>query len=706
MTTYLSAFFIDPVVRQARRLSRSSVSSDSSWPNNAPSPLLDHLANLPEHGATAQDEDAALRILEMGQEDHIGAQEGPEPSVVPSPLQEDLVLNANFEASPVSQSGDRFDGHAVGPTQSATHFRTDRSSTQVDDDTSDNPSFGAPDHLATSHTPGTNSSRDVANPMTGGPAEVRPRRYAGDGPPRSSIGPRNHAVRNGSLSADDGQGALRRKIIEIRDMDASNPIKARLMHMVMTEAYSHSHASSHLSPLARSQSPASLTSQDRPVTPSSINSGINFDLSSPNPRSPSTISDPDNPFNLSSEALEPSYAPRSPGKGGDSLNSTEIRTSETDPESESLRLGYFVMTKWRTIRSIAGRPKTCCACFVVVLSPLGKFAQSVDAEPLGITVIPKCCVCMSISIANSHRCIERSTDCDCPICGEYMFTSPLTVVFMQCGHSIHHKCYYDHMKSSYKCPICSRSIVNMETQFRNLDRAIESQPMPPQFQGTKALVYCNDCSAKSSVKYHWLGLKCAVCDSYNTAQMQILSDPGFEQRVSRPPRTRTGSSLSPTISRHPSRGRSARAFGSTSHGTRSSSQHLRRPSAVGSASVDASPRFSPYPLPQRAGRSASPVSRTADRSAGAAAPTPRVFEGNSDGEDSDVDFWGADGPRDWYMADTDDDEDDDEDEDYDEDDEMDDEIDIDADELDSDSDSSADDDDDDDDDEMELFGHL
>ena len=121
-----------------------------------------------------------------------------------------------------------------------------------------------------------------------------------------------------------------------------------------------------------------------------------------------------------------------------------------------------------------------------------------------------CCVCMSIAIRDTHRCIERSTDCDCPICGEYMFTSPQTVVFMKCGHSIHHRCYREHMKSSYKCPICSRSIVNMEWQFKHLERAIETQPMPPEFQDTKAWIYCNDCSAKTSVKYHWLGLKCLV----------------------------------------------------------------------------------------------------------------------------------------------------------------------------------------------------
>ena len=50
----------------------------------------------------------------------------------------------------------------------------------------------------------------------------------------------------------------------------------------------------------------------------------------------------------------------------------------------------------------------------------------------------------------------------------------------------------------------------MEIQFRRLDHLIEYQPMPSHFKDTKALVYCNDCCAKTSVQYHWLGLKCAV----------------------------------------------------------------------------------------------------------------------------------------------------------------------------------------------------
>ena len=113
-----------------------------------------------------------------------------------------------------------------------------------------------------------------------------------------------------------------------------------------------------------------------------------------------------------------------------------------------------------------------------------------------------------------HRCVERSTDCDCPICGEYLFNSQQDVRLMRCGHSIHLSCYHEHAKNSYKCPICNRSMMNMEIQFRHLDRSIESQPMPEEFRDTKAWVYCNDCSAKTEVKYHWLGLKCAVYVEY------------------------------------------------------------------------------------------------------------------------------------------------------------------------------------------------
>ncbi|RHZ66204.1 uncharacterized protein CDV56_106200 [Aspergillus thermomutatus] len=73
----------------------------------------------------------------------------------------------------------------------------------------------------------------------------------------------------------------------------------------------------------------------------------------------------------------------------------------------------------------------------------------------------------------------------------------------------------------FECKKC-KTIANMESTFRNLDRTIQSQPMPAEFKDTSALIHCNDCGAKSVVRYHWLGLKCDMCESYNTAQIRLL----------------------------------------------------------------------------------------------------------------------------------------------------------------------------------------
>ena len=174
----------------------------------------------------------------------------------------------------------------------------------------------------------------------------------------------------------------------------------------------------------------------------------------------------------------------------------------------------------------------------------------------------------------------------------------------------------------------------MEFQFRNLDRSIENQPMPPQFQDTKAMVYCNDCRAKSVVKYHWLGLKCAICDSYNTAQGQILTDtdtsPTDEQadEVVAPP---------PPSDLDVSRGRNSISRGS-GPGTRTSSPHLRRLTST-SATDNAIPPL--YAIaPRRSGRSASPFRDTLPSHT--EADWPAVL--GDDHEEDDVDFWGGESP--------------------------------------------------------------
>jgi len=173
----------------------------------------------------------------------------------------------------------------------------------------------------------------------------------------------------------------------------------------------------------------------------------------------------------------------------------------------------------------------------------------------------------------------------------------------------------------------------METQFRNLDRAIDSQPMPPQFQDTKAMVSCNDCYAKSAVKYHWLGLKCAICDSYNTAQLSILSDPAVA--VPTIDNTENDDIAISGLAIVDNSSLLHVAVGPLPRRRHSSHIHSRSPSSGDFA------RFSPYPIPHRIGRSVSPP-----RGVGFAADCVAGGETDDSGdEDEDLDFWGRDEPR-------------------------------------------------------------
>ncbi|ODQ65656.1 hypothetical protein NADFUDRAFT_82660 [Nadsonia fulvescens var. elongata DSM 6958] len=145
-------------------------------------------------------------------------------------------------------------------------------------------------------------------------------------------------------------------------------------------------------------------------------------------------------------------------------------------------------------------------------------------EGLGIDFFhcDTCNACMSISLQNNHKCIENAIECNCPICGDFLFTSTVPAIFMPCGHAIHNTCYREYTKNSYKCPICSRSILNMAAQFRILDMEIARQELPEPYIHWRSVISCNDCYAKSNVRFHFLGLKCDSCDGYNTAQLRII----------------------------------------------------------------------------------------------------------------------------------------------------------------------------------------
>lgn len=191
-----------------------------------------------------------------------------------------------------------------------------------------------------------------------------------------------------------------------------------------------------------------------------------------------------------------------------------------------------------------------------------------------------------------------------------MFTSSTDVVSMKCGHYMHRDCYDAYMQSDYKCPMCKKSAVNMELQWRKLRDAIESQPMPPQFADTRVVIHCNDCSVKSTSNYHWLGDQCSHCESFNTNEIRLLVGSDADQNV--------GDATPTDATVVPSSPRSCLAPAQNVIERRSSGSYFllaereerearEREAAMRPSSVDGS-TFSPYEMLQRV-RSLSPVRR-------------------------------------------------------------------------------------------------
>ncbi|RDW62754.1 hypothetical protein BP5796_11056 [Coleophoma crateriformis] len=724
MTSLVSDFLINPILRQARRFSNSNSDHPESHAARTISrnDLLGRLENAIEEVSEGRE---ALPSLSTGPSNAINSISGA--SIISSPIEEDGGLVAELATQ-------RFEGASsapatLNPAQNLTQSYPLRTASirsepgPIVDDITSNPSFGIPRPFRTSSVVsaggGNQAMLEAGISLAEGPSRISTRDM-------SNPGSGCHR-RNSSLPADDGMGDLRRQIIIIQSKDTSQEEKARMMHELLTQSYSESQMLSNVKAQPRGSSMANLISQERPTTPSSLSS---FNFWPGNHLPDGSPSSQHYTFHLSPEDLQRTFAP--PDESLEVEDGEEGNESQGEPildlgckhYKRNVKLQCSTCDGWYTCRLChdevedhvlirkATKNMLCMICLCA--QKAGEFCVGCGertawyycdvcklwdndsqksiyhCNDCGICRKGRglgkdffhcktCGVCMSMSVEQDHKCIERVSDCDCPICGEYMFTSPHPVVFMLCGHSIHQTCYYEHMKSSYKCPICSRSTVNMETQFRNLDRAIESQPMPPQFRDTKAMVSCNDCFAKSAVTYHWLGLRCAICLSYNTVQLSILSDPAVEV---------------PAIE-----SREVEALPSGDHATgeparlgvgpirqRRHSSHLHS----SEASLGSTLRFTPYDTRQRIVRSVSPP-RGRSLLIDDLSEAIGVMEDSGDDGD-DLDFWGRDEPRSVGSAENIEVDLEDDDEEY-------------EDDSDSDMDDCDEDEDDGKADRFDLFGH-
>lgn len=369
------------------------------------------------------------------------------------------------------------------------------------------------------------------------------------------------------LPSDDGMAYLRTRIHAIRDLNVTDQVRARMIHDLMTEQY-HS---------MRPTSPSSFVSHDRPLTPTDGGS-IFSDVQPSSPYSSTSDMNPENPYDLREGDTEPTYQPNTE-RAGDHVEDDEEEIADGEKVlgcqhyKRNVKVQCFECRRWYTCRHChdavedhnLNRKKTqhmlcmacgspqrasdhCRVCETVAACYYCDICKLWDNSSKKIYHCPDCgicrkgegigkdfyhcksCnVCISISHATSHKCLPHATESNCPICGDYLFTSSIPVVSMPCGHYLHKGCYNLYMQTAYKCPLCAKSAVNMDLQWRKLTQAIESQPMPETFANTRAVVKCNDCSAKSSVKYHWLGNQCGSCDSYNTNELRILGGTESEQ---------------------------------------------------------------------------------------------------------------------------------------------------------------------------------
>lgn len=136
----------------------------------------------------------------------------------------------------------------------------------------------------------------------------------------------------------------------------------------------------------------------------------------------------------------------------------------------------------------------------------------------------KCNACLATDYHKNHKCIERSLECDCPICGDFLFTTIAPIIFMPCGHGIHFLCHRDHLQSSYQCPICMKSVTDMSHFFNQIDMMLANHQMPPEYSQIKSHVLCNDCEKKSSASFHFVYHKCGFCKSYNTKLLKTYNE--------------------------------------------------------------------------------------------------------------------------------------------------------------------------------------
>ena len=219
------------------------------------------------------------------------------------------------------------------PTRSGTELPLRPTGTPA---TGDGPTESTtPDRAQSSSTPPINPSELQVEGSTQADAAA-PAGEASDPPPTA-------------LPEDDGNRAMRERVLDIQVKDIPTDEKARLMHELLTEGYTKSQVGQETKSSTVPPSPATVVSQqERPTTPTSISS-FNFWPGKDNsPGKGDTVT-----FHLTKDDLKPTYAPLPPPVEGASDGSEEVERAEVfgcKHYKRNVKLQCFKCNKWYTCR--------------------------------------------------------------------------------------------------------------------------------------------------------------------------------------------------------------------------------------------------------------------------------------------------------------------------------------------------------------------
>lgn len=133
-----------------------------------------------------------------------------------------------------------------------------------------------------------------------------------------------------------------------------------------------------------------------------------------------------------------------------------------------------------------------------------------------------CNACMSLELFNKHKCTEEALSGNCPVCSDPLFESNTPIKELPCGHFMHSLCFGAYVRYSYTCPICFKSLGDMEVYWKMLDAMLAAEKMPADFPLKIQKIRCNDCSAISDVPFHFVYHKCRNCHGYNTRTIHSI----------------------------------------------------------------------------------------------------------------------------------------------------------------------------------------